>query len=68
MKAYYISMLPEISLVLGCLIMMLTAHFRRTATPKTYFTITKIVIFLSMILSIIFYNQSFFPAYIKNTP
>lgn len=68
MKAYYISLLPEITLVLGCLIMVVTSHFRRTATPKTYFTISKISVLLSMVLSIIFYNQSFIPAYLKNTP
>ncbi len=68
MKAYYISLLPEITLLLGSLIMMLTNHFRNAATPKTNFTIAKISLFLSMVLSIIFYNQSFWPEYFKNTP
>ena len=68
MKAYYISLLPEITLVLGCLIMILTARFRSVSTPKTYFTIAKVTIFINMILSIVFYNQSYCPDYLKNTP
>lgn len=68
MKAYYISLLPEISLLLGSLIMILTARFRSVSTPKTYFTIAKVSVFLNMILSVIFYNQSYWPEYVKNTP
>ncbi len=68
MKTYYISLLPEISLFLGSLVMILTNHFRSTTTPKTYFTIAKVSIFLSLVLSVIFYNQSFWPEYFKNTP
>ena len=68
MKTYYISLLPEITLLLGSLIMMLTERFRSASTPKTNFTIAKVSIFLSMVLSIIFYNQSFWPEYFKNTP
>lgn len=68
MKTYYISLLPEISLFLGSLVMILTNHFRSSTTPKTYFTIAKVSIFLSLVLSVIFYNQSFWPEYFKNTP
>ena len=68
MKTYYISLLPEISLFLGSLVMILTNHFRSTTTPKTYFTIAKVSIFLSLVLSVIFSNQSFWPEYLKNTP
>ncbi len=68
MKTYYISLLPEITLLLGSLIMMLTERFRSASTPKTNFTIAKVSIFLSLVLSIIFYNQSFWPEYFKNTP
>ena len=68
MKTYYISLLPEISLFLGSMVMILTNHFRSTTTPKTYFTIAKVSIFLSLVLSVIFYNQSFWPEYFKNTP
>lgn len=67
MKTHYISLLPELSLLFGSLIMILTARFRSVATPKTYFTIAKISIFLSIVFSIIFYNQSFSSEYFKNT-
>lgn len=66
MFAFYISLLPEFMLVLGGLLMLLTARFRNNTTPKTYFTISKIFVGLSLLTTIIFYNQSYEPLWFQN--
>lgn len=66
MFAFYISLLPEFLLVLGGLLMLLTAKFRKETTPKTYFTVTKVFVGLSLLAAVIFYNQSYEPLWFQN--
>jgi len=62
----YISLLPEILLLSGILFMLAVAYFRGGNTPKTYFTIAKSVIVLSLLTTVIFYNQNAEPHLFRN--
>lgn len=54
----YIALLPEIILALGIVLMMLVRFFRTSNTQKTFFTISKWILLLTTVTTIIFYNRS----------
>lgn len=54
----YIALLPEIILAFGIVFMALIRLFRSANTQKTFFTISKWVLILATVTSIIFYNRS----------
>ena len=61
-----VSLLPEILLAGGIIIMLLVNGFRENKTPKTFFTLSKIFTLLSLLAVIIFYNRSAFPDLFHN--
>jgi len=54
----YIALLPEFVLVLGILVMTLVKVFRHSNTPKTFYSLSRVFIFISAILTALFYNQN----------
>lgn len=52
------TMLPEISLLICLGVMALVARYRTSQTAKTFFTISKIFLFISLLSTVIFYNKS----------
>ncbi len=54
----YIALLPEFVLALGMLTLVLVNAFRHSNTPKTFYTLSRIFIFISAALTALFYNQN----------
>ena len=62
-----ITFLPEIILFCCLPVMVLVRIFRTSATPKTYFTLSKYFMLFSVLLSIILYNKSELPEIYDNS-
>lgn len=60
------ALLPELTLLSGVMILWLVNRFRTINTPKTFFTISKYVMIVLMLLTLIFYNRSIIPNVIEN--
>ncbi len=58
--------LPEIMLLSSLPLMFIVKYFRQTATPKTYFTLSRWTVFLALIFTILVRNQSGWPQYYEN--
>lgn len=54
----YIAVLPEIFLILGILTITAVRIFRRTNTPKTFYSLSRVFIFISALLTALFYNRN----------
>lgn len=54
----FITLSPEIILLLCLPLMYLVNRYRTTKTPKTFYTIAKVFIILAAISTLIFYNRS----------
>ena len=67
MFALYISFLPEFFLLVGAGIILFVAHFRSSNTPKTYFTLAKFFVGMSLLSTVVFYNQSVEPHWFRNS-
>ena len=67
MFALYISLLPEFFLLFGAGIILFVAHFRSSNTPKTYFTLAKFFVGMSLLSTVVFYNQSVEPHWFRNS-
>ena len=61
-----ITFLPEIILFCCLPVMVLVRIFRTSATPKTYFTVSKIAVAAALLGTVVFYNQSFMPGWLIN--
>ncbi len=64
----YLSLLPEVSLAVCLPVMALVNRFREENTPKTFFTLSKSFLLVSLFAVILFYNRSAFPAWLVNNP
>ncbi len=58
MLVNYIALLPEVVLILGMILSLGVRGLRRGNTPKTFFTMAKWTIVVTMILTAVFYNQN----------
>lgn len=67
MTLKFVAFLPEYILLLGLLVMALVQKLRTSATPKTYYTLSKFILLLTLLFTIIFYNRSVFPNFYENT-
>lgn len=68
MNPKYIAAIPELSILLGLLIMFVVNFIRKSNTPKTFFTLSKITLFFTLLGTVVFYNQSWYPTVFENTP
>ena len=67
MNPKFIAIMPEVSILLGLLIMTAVNFFRHYNTPKTFFTLSKLTLVFALLSTIIFYNRSWFPTVFENT-
>lgn len=67
MLAKIVTFSPEIFLILTLPLIGLINHYRRSKTAKTFYSVSKIMLLLSIIATVIFYNRSPFPSLIQNT-
>lgn len=58
---------PELSLLAYLPVAYLVNLFREEKTAKTFFTVSKIFLLFSLLMTIVFYNQSPFLPWLKNT-
>lgn len=56
-------LLPELSILAYLLTAWQVNLYRKDKTPKTFFTLSKFFIFISMLSTIVFYNKSAFPQF-----
>ncbi len=68
MNPKYIAAIPEVAILLGLLVMFAVNLIRKSNTPKTFFTLSKITLFVALLGTIIFYNQSWYPTVFENIP
>ena len=54
----YIALLPEIILAIGILILSVVRIFRHSNTPKTFYSLSRVFIFISALATALFYNQN----------
>lgn len=66
MRYNILALIPEIVLLVTIVIAAVAEKFREKATPKTFYTISKIGLFLALVATIVFYNQSFLSGYYEN--
>lgn len=62
----YVTLLPEFLLSLSLIVLLLVDKYRSNKTPKTFFTISKVFILLSLLFTLVFYNRSSFSGYLEN--
>ena len=67
MFAEYISLVPEIFLLINIVIMQITHWSRKTQTPKTFATISKFFVGFALLGCIVFYNRSIDVSWYTNT-
>lgn len=63
----YVSLMPEILLLLNVAVMQVVYIFRASQTPKTFATISRVFIIAALAACVIFYNVSFDKALYVNT-
>ena len=66
MLAKIVTFSPEIFLALALPLIGLISRYRKSKTAKTFYSVSKIVLLLSILASIIFYNRSPLPLLIQN--
>ncbi|MBE6458503.1 MAG: hypothetical protein E7010_01675 [Alphaproteobacteria bacterium] len=59
---------PEFSLLAYLPTAFLINHFREEKTAKTFFTVSKFFLLFSLLMTIVFYNQSPFLPWLQNSP
>lgn len=64
----YLSLLPEVLLLLNVVVMQLLHLFRSSQTPKTFATVSKFFVGAALAACIVFYNLSFDAAWYVNSP
>ncbi len=62
----FLPLLPEISLVMMLITMFFVQLFRENKTPKTFFSLSKYFLAVSLLSAVVFYNKSIFPQF-ENT-
>lgn len=63
----WLILLPELSLLTFILAAVPVNHYRVSKTPKTFFTLSKVFLLITLLSTVIFYNKSAFPDWWKNT-
>ena len=63
----WLILIPELSMLAYLIVAAFVNVYREEKTAKTFFTLGKYFIFVSMFFSIIFYNKSVFPDIWQNT-
>lgn len=63
----WLILLPELSLLGFILTAVPVNHYRVSKTPKTFFTLCKVFLLITLLSTVIFYNKSAFPDWWKNT-
>ena len=58
---------PEFSLLAYLPTAFLINHFREEKTAKTFFTVSKFFLLFSLLMTIVFYNQSPFLPWLQNS-
>lgn len=66
MLAKIVAFSPEMFLILALPLMGLISRYRSSKTAKTFYSISKIMLLLSMLATIVFYNRSPFPLLMQN--
>ena len=67
MFAKYISLVPEIFLLINIIVMQITHWTRKNQTPKTFSTISKFFVGFALLGCIVFYNRSIDVSWYTNT-
>ena len=67
MAQHILTFLPEFLLLISLPIMFLVQRFRASATPKTYFTLSRYFLLACMVFTIVLYNKSGYPEYYENS-
>ena len=62
-----ITFLPEFLLLAALPLMLLVSRFRTSATPKTYFTLSRYFVLFCLIFTVVLYNRSGYPQYYENS-
>ena len=61
-------LMPEISLLSYLAVAALVNRYRTGKTAKTFFTLSKYFLLAALLGTVVFYNLSVFPCWMKNTP
>ena len=61
-------LMPEISLLSYLAVAALVNRYRAGKTAKTFFTLSKYFLLAALLGTVVFYNLSVFPCWMKNTP
>ena len=61
-------LMPEISLLSYLAVAALVNRYRTGKTAKTFFTLSKYFLLAALLGTVMFYNLSVFPCWMKNTP
>ena len=67
MAQQILTFLPEFLLLAVLPIMFLVQRFRSSATPKTYFTLSRYFLLASLVFTIVMYQYSGYPEYYENS-
>ena len=67
MSQQILTFLPEILLLVALPTMLIVRRFRTSATPKTYFTLSRYFLLSALVFTIVLYNQSGYPKYYENS-
>lgn len=67
MQENWFVMLPEIWLIIYVAIASIVNRYRKSKTPKTFFTLAKYFLFVEILLTLVFYNKSAFVLFWQNT-
>ena len=66
MLARIVTFSPEIFLILAWPLIGLINRYRTAKTAKTFYSVSKIMLLLSMLATVVFYNRSAFPNFLQN--
>ena len=67
MSQRILTFLPEFLLLVALPIMYMVQRYRTSATPKTYFTLSRYFLLACLIFTIVLYNKSGYPEYYENS-
>ena len=62
----WLSLLPEALLLLSLPIMLIVKYFRESQTAKTFYTLAKVFLVLSLVSGLIFYDFNGYPHWLMN--